>query len=106
MHQMNRSDLMECLESLAGQAKSVPDAESVPAVILDGAAIVHMLDPKKSRLPVRMLQDYSQLVFLPYAENVLQDVSHIDIVWDVYRKDNLKAQARQNRKFWSSCPSG
>ena len=51
---MNRSDIMECLESLAGQAKSVPDAESVPAVdvkILDGAAIVHMLDPKKSRLP-------------------------------------------------------
>jgi len=48
---MNRSDLMECLESLAGQAKSVPDAESVLAVdakILDGAAIVHMLDPKSS----------------------------------------------------------
>ena len=63
---------MECLESLAGQAKSVPDAESVPAVILDGAAIVHMLDPKKSRLPVRTLQDYSKLVFLPYVKNVLK----------------------------------
>ena len=74
MHQMNRSDLMECLESLTEQAKSVPEAESVPAVdvkILDGAAIVHMLDPKKSRLPVRMRQNYSQLVFLPYIENVL-----------------------------------
>ena len=49
MHQMNISDLMECLESLAGQAKSVPDVESVPAVdvkILDGAAIVHVLEPR------------------------------------------------------------
>jgi len=59
MHKTNRSDLMECLESLAGQAKFVPNAESVPAVavdvkILDGAAIVHMLDPKKSQLPVRI----------------------------------------------------
>jgi len=113
LHQMNRSDLMECLESLAGQAKSVPDAESVPAAvdakILDGAAIVHMLNPKKSRLPVRTFQDYSQSVLLSYVENVLQDVSPIDIVWDVYRKDSLKTQAvqaRQNRGFWSSCPSG
>ena len=63
MHQMNKSDLMECLESLAGQAKSVPEAESVPAVdvkTLECVATVHMLDPKKLRLTVRMLQDYSQ----------------------------------------------
>jgi len=54
---------MECLESLAGQAKSVPEAESVPAVdvkTLECVATVHMLDPKKLRLTVRMLQDYSQ----------------------------------------------
>jgi len=44
MHQMNRSDLMECLELLAAES------HFVPAVVknLDGAAIVHMLDPKKS----------------------------------------------------------
>jgi len=32
MHQTNRCDLMECLESLAGQTKSAPDAESVPDI--------------------------------------------------------------------------
>jgi len=80
MHQMNRSDLMECLEFLAGQAKSVPEAESVPAVdvkILDGAAIVHT---QRSR---DFLSERSRTIhnwFLPYVENVLQDVSRIDIV--------------------------
>ena len=83
MHQTSKSDLMECLESLTTQAESVPDAESVPAAdvkILNGAAIVHMLDPKKSPLPVRTFQDYSQLVFLPYIDKLLQDVSRTDIV--------------------------
>ena len=75
-HQTSKSDLMECLESLATQPQSVPDTESVK--ILNGAAIVHMLDPK--RLPVRTFQDYSQLVFLPYIDKLLQDVSRIDTV--------------------------
>ena len=76
MHQTSKSDLMECLESLATQPQSVPDTESVK--ILN--AIVHMLDPKKSQLHVRTFQDYSQLVFLPYIGKLLQDVSRIDIV--------------------------
>ena len=36
------------------------------------------------------------MVFLPYTEHILQDVARVDIVWDVYREDDLKAQTQQN----------
>ena len=77
----------------------VPKPESAPSVdvkIVDGAALVHTLDPKKSKVPVKTFQDYSQLVFLPYLECMLQDVGHLAVVWDVYKEDSLKAQTRQN----------
>ena len=62
IHATNKSDLMACLDALA------PDPESVPSVdvsIVDGAAVVHMLDPKKSQVCVKTFQDYAHLVFLP-----------------------------------------
>ena len=58
---------------------------------------VHTLDPKKSKVPVKSFKDYSQLGFLPYLECMLQDVGRLDVVWDVYKEDSLKAQTRQNR---------
>jgi len=85
---------MECLESLVPQAESVP---KVDVKIVDGAALVHILDPKKSKASVKTFKDYSQLVFLPYLERMLQDVVRLDVVWDVYKEDSLKAQTRQNR---------
>lgn len=94
MHQTSKSDLMECLESLVPQQETVPN---VDVKIVDGAALVHMLDPKKSLLPVKTFQAYSQSVFLPYIEHMLQDVVRVDVVWDVYWDDSLKAQTRQNR---------
>jgi len=94
MHHTNKSDLMECLESLVPQPESAPN---VDVKIIDGAALVHTLDPKKSKVPVKTFQDYSQLVFLPYLECMLQDVVRLDVVWDVYKEDSLKAQTRQNR---------
>ena len=94
MHHINKSDLMECLESLVPQLESAPN---VDGKIVDGAALVHTLDPKKSKVPVNTFQDNSQLVFLPYLERMLQDVGCLDVVWDVYKEDSLKAQTRQNR---------
>ena len=77
MHHTNKSDLMECLESLVPQPESAPN---VDAKIVDGAVLVHTLDPKKSKVPVKTIQDYSQLVFLPYLECMLQDVGCLDVV--------------------------
>ena len=87
MHHTNKSDLMECLESLVPQLESAPN---VDGKIVDGAALVHTLDPKKSKVPVNTFQDYSQLVFLPYLEHMLQDVGRLDVVWDVYKEDSQR----------------
>ena len=50
MHQTTKSDLMECLESLASQPNDVLE---VNVKIVDGAALVHFLDPKKSFVTVK-----------------------------------------------------
>ena len=80
MHHTNKSDLMECLES----------APYVDVKIVGGAALVHTLDPKKSKVPVKTFQAYSQLVFLPYLERMLQDVGRLDVVWGVYKEDSQR----------------
>ena len=92
MHQTNKSVFMECLESLIQE-----DVPNVDVKIVDGAALVHIIDPKKSQVTVKTFQDYSQLVFFPYMGRMLQDVVRTDVVWYVYREDSLNAQTRQNR---------
>ena len=63
MRQTSKSDLMECLESVVPKSESVPD---VDVEIVDGVALVHILDPKKSQVSIKTVLDYAQLVFLPY----------------------------------------
>ena len=58
---------------------------------------MHTLDPNKSKVPVKIFQDYSHLVFLPYLECMLQYVGRLDVGWDVYKENSLKAHTRQNR---------
>ena len=62
-------------------------------MLLDGAAIVNMLKPG----PSRTFQEYSQGVFLPYVEGQLRSVQRVDVVWDKYNADSLKATARSKR---------
>ena len=50
MHQTSKYDLMECLESVVPKSESVPDFD---IKIVDGAALVHILDPKKSQVSVK-----------------------------------------------------
>ena len=94
MDQTSKSDLMEYFQYVVPKSEYVPD---VDVKIADGAALVHILDPKKSQISVKTIHDYSQLVLLPYIERMLQDVVRIDIVWDTYMEDSLKAQTRMNR---------
>ena len=46
MHQTSKADLMECWESVVPKSESVPD---VDVNIVDGAALLHILDPNKSQ---------------------------------------------------------
>ena len=58
--------------------------------ILDSAFGIQSLSPWTSNI----LQDYSINVFLPYIFGQFQSVQRLDIVWDVYLADGLKAGAK------------
>ena len=88
----SKSDLVDCLEDFT---TPVPDPPAVDAIILDGAAVVHLLDPRTART----FKDYADTVFLPYIDTQLQrhEAQRIDLVWDTYIPDSLKSSTRQRR---------
>ena len=96
IHTTTKSDLISCVESMVPSETNVLN---VDVKIIDGAGVVHRLDPRKAHRPtlVKTFQDYCEYVLLPYIENMLQSVNRLDIVWDVHRNDSLKYQARQKR---------
>ena len=93
-----KSDLLVCLESLS-EAQS--EAPSVTNVVLDGAAIIQMLKPGAAKT----FEEYAHQVFLPYISGQLQHVSRLDLVWDSYVVDSLKATARAKHAWKRSAPT-
>ena len=86
-----KSDLLPCLESLDNQTQDV--APKVTVKIFDAAAIVHMLNPKAAKT----FAEYAEREFIPYILAQLEDVQRVDIVWDQYEKESLKAGERISR---------
>ncbi|KAG0725800.1 hypothetical protein GWK47_037891 [Chionoecetes opilio] len=83
---------MPCLENLV----PVKEDLSTPRVqvnILDGAAIFNMLRPWTAKT----FQCYATYVFVPYVTSQLQHVERLDIVWDLYMADSLKADTCSKR---------
>ena len=85
-----KSDLLSCLEKNGPAQAQRP---SVEALLLDGAAIVNMLQPGASKT----FQEYSETVFLPYVTNQLRNVERVGVVWDRYLPGSLKDSARSKR---------
>ena len=85
-----KSELLPCLEKISSVQVERP---SVEALLLDGAAIVNMLSPG----PSKTFMEYSQGVFLPFVKSQLQHVLRVDVVWDIYIADSLKATTRNKR---------
>ena len=79
--------MLVCLENYS---KSQSEAPKVTSIIIDGAAIVQMLKPGG----VETFEEYAQKVFLPYISKQLEHVTRLDLVWDMYVADTLKATAR------------
>ena len=94
MRHGNKSDLMGCLEALAPRPTNSPE---VDVKIIDGAALMHILDPKKSNVAVKTFGDFSQILFVPYISRQLQSVVRLDVVWDVYKPGSLKSATRERR---------
>ena len=43
------------------------------------------------------MKDYAECVFVPYLKRQLVHVARVDVVWDAYKVDSLKAHTREHR---------
>lgn len=87
-----KSDLVGCLEDLQAPAQMNVNP-AVQVMIIDGAAIVNMLRPGTAKT----FSDYEKHVFSPFIQTQLNRVHRLDVVWDEYFPDSLKAEARKKR---------
>ena len=85
-----KSDMLECL---AGLSEAQSEAPKVTNVVIDGAVLVQMLKPGAAET----FKEYAHRVFIPYISEQFRHVSRLDLVWDNYVVDSLKATARAKR---------
>ena len=85
-------DLVDCLENLV-PSQDISPTPVVQVILLDGAAIINTLRPGFAKT----FSDYVTHVFLLYITSQLQHVNRLDVVWDEYIADSLKAETRTRR---------
>ena len=83
------------MEALAPRTEESPKAE---VCIFDGAALAHLLNPKKCSNIVKTFSEYAKKQSLPYISRQLNDdgVKRVDVVWGSYKQDSLKESTRRN----------
>ena len=87
-----KSDLLKCPENLTADPSITPTVE---ATLIHGAALVNILKPSGA---CKTFSDYANQVYMPYISNQLQRVQRVDIMWDRYIPNSLKAQTRDKRR--------
>lgn len=88
-----KSDIVSCLIDLLKDNPTQSEAPITSAMVLDGPAAVHMLNPGSSVT----FQDYAANIFMPYIRTKAEHVDRIDIVWDRYSANSLKQATRDRR---------
>ena len=73
-----KADLALCLPSTSAEIATQPVAD---VVILDGTAIVQMLQPRTART----FDEYLSTVYAPYILKHLETARRADLIWDVYQ---------------------
>lgn len=63
----------------------------IDAALFGGAAAINMLEHLKT------FQEYADLVFIPYVQGHLQHVQRLDIIWDEYVPNSVKATTTGKR---------
>ena len=86
-----KSELTEYLQALTVPQSQMP--KDVNVVIIDGAAVVNMVKPGNERT----FSGYAAGSFIPYIKAQLFHVNRLDIVWDEYLENSLKATTRSKR---------
>ena len=88
----SKSDVVECLEAHCQPQYQAPDY--IDVIIIDGPAAVNMVKPSAS---ANTFSEYASLCFIPYIEAQLQRARRVDVVWDEYIPNSLKATSRRKR---------
>ena len=91
MRKGQKADLVQCLEAL--QSNRPEEAPNVESIVIDGAVAVQMLNHRTART----FQEYSDTIFMPYITKQLEHTKRVDIVWDIYKDNSLKAGTREKR---------
>ena len=81
-----KSDLVPCLE-----ADSPSDFNGADVKLIDGASMVHFLKPDGS------IKTICEKKVIPFTEKQLATAKRIDVIWDRYISDSLKATTRESR---------
>jgi len=88
-----KSDILGCLPGLPGPGRT-PAAREASVVVLDMAAVVHIIKPQRASL----FGEYTEMHLLPYLESCTMDrTTRVDAVWDTYIETSLKSQTRIKR---------
>ena len=87
-----KSELVDCLQSDSNTQCQAP--HGIEAVIVDGAVVVNMVKPASTQIT---FSDYAKESFVPYVQSQLRYAHRVDIVFDEYREDSLKATTRSAR---------
>ena len=87
----NKSDILECLKALSGRS---PAAKAATVVVLDMAAVVHMVRPTSAHT----FLGYASEHLLPFVQSqVTPTVTRVDAVWDTNPDENLKTLTHRRR---------
>jgi hypothetical protein len=86
-----KSELVECLQADVTLQSSMPTG--INTIIIDAAAIVNMIKPGVEKT----FTGYAEKSFLPFIKAQLRHADRVDIVWDEYIENSLKATTRCHR---------
>ena len=87
----SKSDILECIKAPEGRADP---AKITTVVVLDMAAVVHMVRPTSAKTFVEYVKQH----MMPFLESQLTPtVSRVDAIWDNYPDANLKSLTHQRR---------
>ncbi|XP_065670919.1 uncharacterized protein LOC136089121 [Hydra vulgaris] len=90
----SKSDVLICLEQYGSEKQQDFNLDyKVSALIVDGAALVHMLHPRSSKT----FSDYCENVIGPFVDRLLRSAQRLDIVFDRYVPKSLKSETREDR---------
>jgi len=83
-----KNDLLQCLEEMISPSTQAPE---VTCVILDGAAIVQMLNPGTAKT----CGEYTKDVFIPFVLSQYKSATRLDLAWERYLPGSLKNTTRE-----------